>query len=471
LRTTAFAVFLLGYFLYFNWDNLRVGFAPDDMMNIFEHWRYGPWRIVYSQLMLWHDFYRPMGALFYVPLFSFFGFNPAPYHAVELVLLLANAGLVYRLARLLGCAPVAGWCAAMIVAYHAGLGNLYYNIAFVYDVLCVVFFLAAMVVYVAPRSSGRPLRGWEKAAFYACYVCSLNSKEMAITLPLVVLAYEWLYHRPEMQSWSDVAGWLRGPARVALISGIIALPYMYSRVLGLSGIAHSGYHPQFSLDRILSFHEDAVGDLFLLPQTIGWKTVVSLWAVITYLAWRRRDPLLRWCWVVMVLTPIPVEFLQGRRAAVLAIPLAGWAIFTAVLIAKAASALAAILDDEPGFRRLGRDSRLAAILGLVLFLWAAQNQWFAGGIRSSLDGPGAATMRAVEEFRQLNLHPRPHTAVAILNDPFEGWDMYFIAELSFRDRTLDVRLQSKTPEPLDRFDYVLDYKGGKLVQLEHVKKE
>jgi hypothetical protein len=49
--------------------------------------------------------------------------------------------------------------------------------------------------------------------------------------------------------------------------------------------------------------------------------------------------------------------------------------------------------------------------------------------------------------------------------------MYFIAELSFRDRTLDVRLQSKTPEPLGRFDYVLDYKGGKLVQLEHVKKE
>jgi hypothetical protein len=466
----AFAVFLVGYFLYFNRDSLHVAFAPDDMMNIYEYWRHGPFRLLYSQFLLWHEFYRPMGGVFYLPLFSIFGFNPLPFHVVALALLLANAGLVYRLGRLLGCGRLAAWCAAIVVAYHAGLDNLYYSTAFIYDVLCSVFFLAALVVYVRPRSADRAPGKWELVAFFACYVCALNSKEMAITLPLVVLAYEWLYHRPAIGSRDDVRRWLRGPGRIAVIAGIIALPYLYGRVLGLGGIVHnSGYHLQISFDRVLQFHEDAIRDLFLLPQNIGWKTVISLWAAITYLAWRRDQPILRWCWIVIVLTPVPVEFLEGRRAAVLAIPLAGWALFAAVLVTQAAYALSDFLGGEPGFRIIGRQFRVTLILAYVLFLWSAQNQW-AKDLRSRQQ-TGDLTTHIIDQFRQLNPRLRPHSASVFLNDPFEGWDMYFIAQLWFRDRTLEFRLQSKTPEPLNRFDYVFDYRDGKLVQLEHVKSE
>jgi hypothetical protein len=466
-RELAFAGLLVGYFLYFNRDTLRVPFAPDDMMNMYGYWRYGTFRLLYSQFLLWHEFYRPMGGLFYYPLFSFFGFNPVPYHAVTLALLLANTGLMYRLGRLLGCGRLAAWGAAIIVAYHAGLANLYDNIPFIYDVLCSVFFLAALVCYTGPRSAGRAPRGWERAGFYVCYVCALNSKEMAVTLPAVVLAYEWFYHRPAIGSLKDLKEWLRGRARMALIGGLIALPYLYSRVLGLTH--NNGYHPRFSLAQALAFQEAAIRDLFLLSQDVGWITVISLWAAITYLAWRRKRPLLRWCWIVMVVTPLPVEFLEGRHAAVLAIPLAGWALFTSVLVTQAAEAFSGFLGGEPGFRLIQRDLRMAVILGYLLFVWAAQNQW-AQSFRKPGD-VGPMTAHIISEFRRLNPHLPSHSLVALLHDPFEDWDMYFIAQLWFRDRTLEFRLQNKTPEPLDRFDYVFDYRDGKLVQLPHVKTE
>jgi hypothetical protein len=470
-RKLPFAAFLLGYFFYFNWGALRVAFAPDDMMNMYEYWRHGPWRVAYSQFFLWHDFYRPMGGVFYLPLFALFRFNPVPYHAVFLALLLANVGLVYRVGRLLGAGALAAWGAALLVAFHAGLGVLYYNTAYIYDVMCSVFFLGALAAYIVPRSEGRMPRGRELAAFYICYLCALNSKEMAVTLPVVILAYEWLYHPPAIASREDLRSWLRSGARVAVVAGIIALPYLYGRVLGLAGMVNKhGYHPTFSLERVLIFQQDAIRDLFLLPLDVGWKTVVSVWAVITYLAWRRKQPLLRWCWVVMVVTPLPVEFLEGRRAAVLAIPYVGWVLFVSVLVTQSVGALAEFLSGEPGFRLIGRPVRVALMLGYLLFLWVSQNLWALGiGGAKSMQEMGELTAHVIGEFQRLNPHPPPHSAVAFVHDPFDGWDMYFIAELWFRDQTLDVRLQNKTPEPLGRFDYVFDYKDGRLVQAEHKK--
>jgi len=110
------------------------------------------------------------------------------------------------------------------------------------------------------------------------------------------------------------------------------------------------------------------------------------------------------------------------------------------------------------------------ILSFLLFLWAAQNQWTknVAGVRSMAE-TGELTAHVIDQFRALNPHVRPHTAITFLHDPFEGWDMYFIAELWFRDRSVEIRLQSKTPEPLDRFDSVFDYRDGKLVQLDHVR--
>src|SRR4051812_29251375 len=183
IRRTAFAGLLLAWFFYFNWDAVNAPFGADDMMNIAAHWRPNPLRLLYSPFLVWRDFYRPMGGLFYVPIFWKFGLNPWPFHAALLALLLVNAALLYRLARSLGAPQLAAWLAAMIAAYHAGLVNLYWDTAHVYDALCAVFFSASLICYIEARRRG----GWVRvAAFFGFFLCCLNSKEMAVTLPAVL---------------------------------------------------------------------------------------------------------------------------------------------------------------------------------------------------------------------------------------------------------------------------------------------
>jgi hypothetical protein len=58
--------------------------------------------------------------------------------------------------------------------------------------------------------------------------------------------------------------------------------------------------------------------------------------------------------------------------------------------------------------------------------------------------------------------------VAFLDDPFHSWDMLFVAELWFRDRSLDIHVARHgplTPEELSGMDSVFTFHGEKLVEL------
>ena len=453
---------LVAYFWWFNWEAVRAPFAADDLMNLAEHWRH-PWRAVYGNFLLWHNYYRPMGGLFYVPLFDAFHLRPAPFHAALLGLVLLYVGLVYRLARVLGATPLEAWLAALALAYHAGLANLYYETSHIYDVLCGIFYAGALICYARPRSQGRPLTGRETAGFFALLVCALNSKEMAVTLPAMLLAYEWLYRgkaRGGARRWLRETGWIAGGA--ALVTAVA----VYGRVLG--GLAReSGYAASYSLARFAGFQRQQFEDLFFQWNYKGWMLIAAVWLLATYLAWRRPRPLLRFCWVLAVVAPLPVEFLEGRSMAVLAVPAIGWAVLAAVAALGLARGIAGALAPDPGFRRLAPDTRLAVVLGGLILAWAAWNRTFyVRDVRPSMNDTGRPTAEVIREFDRLHPAVRPHSTVVFLNDPFEAWDMAFIAELWFHDRTVTIRLQKKTPltaEELARADYLFDWRGGRLV--------
>jgi len=127
-------------------------------MNISYVWNPPLWKVGLAHLEFWSNFSRPMGAIYYLPLFKLAGFNPVPYHVVRLALLLANTWIFYYLALSL---TRSWWLAALAtvpIAYHAGLAYLAYSGAFIYDILCGGFYFAALLYYVrlrkkAPRCS------------------------------------------------------------------------------------------------------------------------------------------------------------------------------------------------------------------------------------------------------------------------------------------------------------------------------
>ena len=462
--TAIFALSLAFYFLWFNWEAVHVPFAADDLMNLAEHWSH-PWRAVYGNLLLWHDFYRPMGGWFYVPIFRVFGLDPVPFHVALLALVLLYVGLVYRLARVLGADALEAWLAALVIAYHAGLSNLYYETSHVYDVLCGIFYAGALIVYVGARSRGR-IGASRGAVFFALLVCALNSKEMAVTLPVMLLTYEILYHGEAVRT--GFARWLRGPGLVVAACGLVTAVAIYGRVV--LGLVHSsGYATQFSIAQFAAFQKQQFEDLFFEWNYKGWMEIAVVWVLATYLAWRTRRPLLRFCWVLMVVAPLPVAFLEGRAMAVLAIPAVGWATLAAVAVLGLARAIANAIADDPGFRRLAPELRLGMVLAVFVLSWAAWNRMFyERDVRHSMQELGRPTADVIRQFRALNPRVQPHDTVVFLNDPFDGFDMAFIAQLWFRDPTVSVRLHKKTPltpEELGRANLLFDWRDGRLVEV------
>jgi hypothetical protein len=448
---------LLGaWFLYFSRDVLGVRFSPDDMMNIDHYWSPGLGRLIASQFLIWRGYYRPMGGLFYLPILAGWGLNPVPYHVVLSVIVALNVYLVYRLARLLGAGEWAATLAALVACYHAGLGNLYYNTAFVYDALCGCFYLASLVYYCGIRSRDRMLTAGQTAIFALLFLCALNSKEMALTLPGVLLAYEWVYH-------------LRGRRRFSVIgvACVLTLFDVYGKWFGVDALAGmEGYRPVFTWKRFADYQKTFVGDT-VFWHTGGWGLIL-FWASMSYLAWRPgARPILRFCWLFLLFTPLPIAFLPGKSQACLYIPMVGLAVFAAVILVDLAGVLAEVLAGEPIFRRAGRYSLFAGLIGAAIFFWGRQNlRCQRVEVKPVMAALGDQTWQVIEQFRAVNPHVKPGSHVVFLHDPFAEWDMLFIADLWFRDHSVTVHLQRLAPladGELAGVGAVFDYRDGQLL--------
>ena len=442
----AWAAAIAAYFCYFAVGALAVKFAPDDLMNLDYYWKLGPAKLLLTLVAPWKGGYRPMGGFYYLPLLRLFGLNPAPYHAVTLALLAANAYLVYRLARALRCSETASAVAAVLVCYHSGLNFLYYNTSFIYDVLCTFFYLAAFVYYARQRADGGTLSRGQLAIFLALYWCALNSKEMAVTMPAVLLAYEWLYEK-------------RPSIRAVVWTAALAAPIALRVVIGSGALVQiPDYQPEFSIARVAAFQRDAFSDFFLTWHffTTGW--MLAVWVVTTVLAWWPKRPALRFCWCWLVLTPIPIEFLSGRTNACLALPLCGLAVLAAGAFTELARAVS-------GPRKLV----FAGIVAAGVCLWTVRNVELKQRlIVPQMRDLGRETWAAITGLEALHPQVRPHSTVIFLNDPFEDFDMAFIADLCFRQPDVYIKLRRKTPvgpEELAKADHLFGYEGGRLTQV------
>jgi hypothetical protein len=468
----ACAVLFAAYFLLVSWDGLKAPFAVDEMAAIWWFWHPSPWRLLSSQFMLWRGYLRPMGGLFYVPIFQVFGLNPVPYHAVLLLLLLAGAYLMYRFARVLGCAELPAAMVALIACYHGGLSNLHFNSVFVFDALCGLFYFGAFVYYARIRSSGSLLSRSQTAAFLGLYLCALNSKEMAVTMPVVLLAYEWLFHAPPPWRWKALAQWLRGPGSVLCWSAAINLVFIYGKSFGHDGLMKaSAYRPVFSWERIVDFQERYIGDIFYRMPRFDWLATLLIWLAVTYLVWRRNRPVLRFCWIYILVTPLPIEFLEGRDQACLYVCLAGWAVLAATLFTDWLASATRILTAEPLFRRLDPRHVRAVLAAAGMILWALGNWSFERTeVQPAIQYLGGETTEVLAEFRAANPRVRPGAKVIFLDDPWPGqsFDASRIAELWFRDRKTQVLLDQMShfpPDEIAKADALFTWRDGKLIRV------
>jgi hypothetical protein len=440
------------YFGIFNWGSLRVHFALDDIANMGHYYEYSPWQVLLSNLLPWRGDSRPMGGLFYMPIYHFAGLNPVPYQAVLLLIVLANVYFVYRFARELGASELAAALAAFVSCYHGGIGNLYYNAAFVFDALCSLFFLAAFVYYLRIRNRGELLNARQTIFFLLLFLGALDSKEMAVTIPILLVIYEWIYHRPDNWSVAALVAWVRGPARVAWIAAVLNALDIYPKISGPTAMtAAFSYRPEFTTARLHKFWVEALRDLLCSwAWTPGPRDFLLICLALAVLAWWNfRRPILPFLFWYLVVVPFPIEFLMGKAQACLTLIMVGGVIFLAVVFADAVEWLAPRLARIFGLPESDRRRIAAVMIGITLFFWVKRQSY----IRDMTGGPpmttlGFETWDLIQQLTASDYRPKPGTMVVFTEDPFpETYDMYFLVGLWLHDRSVKVHVTRLGPLP------------------------
>jgi Glycine zipper len=492
---------LVVYFLHFALPAIGGNLAADEMPELWRYWYHGPLKWIWANICFWREtvrFYRPAGVFYYLPLYHFFGLNPRPYHILQISILAASIPMLYYLTRSLSSSRSVAFLAVLALCYHAGIISLVFVGSFSYDVLCGLFYFAALTYYIHIRERGADLRPLQLLGFLALYVCALDFKEMAVTLPVIVLIYE-LLKSPHWSDWRQFIGWARSSAAPALVACLLTAFYVYSRTHGPGSMATwVPYRPHYSWSNFLKSNAHFVSELFYygFPHAISKKALLALWALVFIYAFLRQDRALRLMAFWIVIVPLPLAFIVPiRGGGHLYLLLFGWA----MIFAKVASDLIMLISNSSLLigHGAGAGAATGAIIGgaatgrvrgaaigaaagaaagkmspstfrifamlvvassLAIFTqW--ENQRF-GRVRASLN-VGQRTSHVIQAFRSLDLHPAPGSTILVKGNPFihtQGWDPFFIASLVWNDHSLRIWLEGLnklTPQQLANVDYVI----------------
>jgi hypothetical protein len=109
-----------------------------------------------------------------------------------------------------------------------------------------------------------------------------------------------------------------------------------------------------------------------------------------------------------------------------------------------------------------------AAAGMILFAlegWRFKQR----KVEPAIQNMGRQTAQVLAEFRSMNPSVRPGATVVFLDDPWKsGFDMSFIAELWFRDRTTRVLLDQVShlpPEEIAKADALFTWRDGRLIRV------
>jgi len=325
---------LLCLVVYYN--SLSNGFVYDDFGSIVEN-RYirQPGRFFasifnhsYFQIAGLEASYRPVATLSYLLIHTFANLDPFYYHLASLILHMFNSVLVYRLAKLIFQHRLKALAAGLLFVCHPVLTEAVDCIDYNDDLLATCFFLLAVLSYARIKSDHL----WAAARAYLpallFYFLGLLSKEMAITLPAVIVLYDLVFKNNGLDK-SDFKGQLTvlrkrwafyaGFAAVGLIYLAIRFVILYSPQESLKASAGSlferiiylpGHILSFIRLTILPIHLNAdyvfsyPSSFFSTGNLIGLGVVVALVAG-SFLAYRYSKAIFFGIWWFLI-TLFPV---------------------------------------------------------------------------------------------------------------------------------------------------------------------
>lgn len=183
-RVLCYVCFVL-LFLTLNRRSYQGYFQADDLDTLSWAPRLAPTRYLKAALSprLQENKFRPVGHFFFYVGGSLFGFDFPKWAGLVQAIHLLNVMLLWLVIRQLGAAPVAAMTACLFWGLHMALFDAFWKPMYIFDVLCASFSLLAILFYRCEHWIG------SFASFWLAY----KAKELAVMLPLVLLASEYYF--------------------------------------------------------------------------------------------------------------------------------------------------------------------------------------------------------------------------------------------------------------------------------------
>ncbi len=212
------------------YDNPKIrSLSADHLAAMFTEFRAGNW--------------HPLTWLSHAVDHRWYGLNPWGHHLTNVILHALNTCLVFFLfIQLVHCASatvpfsaarlVSGVFAALFFALHPLRVESVAWVSERKDLLCALFFLLALLFYLAHRRTERPAdEHWRYFAALVCFALALMSKPMAVTLPVVLLLLDvWPLNR--LQRGEPFRRVLAEKLPFFLLSGVSAVLTVWAQRAG-----------------------------------------------------------------------------------------------------------------------------------------------------------------------------------------------------------------------------------------------
>jgi hypothetical protein len=446
---------------------LNAYFTQDDggnLLNMHQYWSHSMAYVLGSALRVITGAYRPLGGVYYFALYKLAGFNPLPFRAVCLALMLANVLLAFALLRRLSDSLTAALFGAVLIVNHPTVLELLYSSGTIYEILCFLFYFLTMRCYFVWRQAGRhageTTLSWRRLAVILVLTgCALDSKEMAMTLPAALLLIELIYFPPESWSWREIGGFVARQCRGPLATAALVAPTIAIKVLTPNPLSDDRRYASHSLratvEGMRAYHHFL---LYGLLSPIGLSTLglAALWIVMGLAAFALRSRPMKFGLCFLIVALLPVCLIPPRGGYMLYIPLMGWALYFGSFFQR-------LCDDLiRGLRLVRFDGavRFAALTAaavLIVNTHAAHLAPYAAGFESHQ----GETRRIVERFRKVHPQLPLGSSLLLVDDPAPtGYELLFLARLAYGDPTLELdRLKMLRATPagseLTRYDLVL----------------
>jgi Dolichyl-phosphate-mannose-protein mannosyltransferase len=445
----------------------RMPYSGDDMMNLYFAWTKTPLRLLAENLSFAAG-RRPLGAAIYRAQFALWGFRSQPLHGVVWVALALNLWLAWRLFRRLGANAEAALFGVAIFALHGGLRDLSYNAGTLYDTFCFTFYVSALLIYLRARARGIP--GWRSLLLFTLlFACALNTKEMAASMPLVLLLWELVFHPPGSWSVRELARRATAEWRGIVISGGLTL--IFGLLALSSGSALHGmisYTPSPTWRRWLETTAEYLSITFYALRPAG-PAAISLYAAAIAAAFGsvvvRAKSFAAFAILWFPIALLPISFVTPRVSGyVLYLPLLLWALLGGMVLDYAT-------------RRLVSSRSFLAVSRIVLLIAIA----VVFGVLNRLgpqNPPRVETSpveRTVRQFKELYPHLNSPVRLLFLHDAFQpdNWDLLFTIRLMYRDPNIEVHRLSAPDDQhpplgsLPQYDHIFDYRDSHYIELDH----